>query len=99
MKKKVLIRPRVTRVGEHRKLPNKKCVGIYVDDDIPKKFRPAIIYHEKLEDRLQRRKGLTYSQAHRISNRMEKEKFFKNKPTQWKKYMGIVNKIYKENKR
>lgn len=99
MEKRVMIRECVTRVGEHRKIPNKRTIGIYVDDDIPKKFRPAIIYHEKTEDNLQRKHGLSYSEAHRIATQKEKEKYFKNKPAQWKEYNGIVGAIFKENKK
>ena len=99
MKQKVMIRKRVTRVGEHRKIPNKRCVGIYVDDDIPKKFRRAIIFHERTEDRLQRKHGLTYNQAHRIATQREKAKYFKTAPVSWKKYESLVSKLYKENKR
>ena len=94
-----MIRKRVTRVGEHRKLPHHRCVGIYVSKDIPKKFRKAIVFHERTEDRLQRKHGMTYSQAHRIATQKEKAKYFKTAPVSWKKYESLVSKMYNRNKR
>jgi Asp-tRNA(Asn)/Glu-tRNA(Gln) amidotransferase B subunit len=99
MKKLIRIKPNVARVGDHRKVPNHNAVIISIDERLPKKFRQSVVFHERTEDRLQRKHGMTYNQAHRIATKKEKAKYFKTAPVSWKKYESLVSKLYNKNKR
>lgn len=101
MKKLVRIKPFVARVGDHRKLPHHNIVVISIDKKLPKKFRTSVTFHERVEDRLQRKCGLSYGEAHKLANEMEKKKYFKG-PTGvklWKKEINVTSRLFRRKRK
>lgn len=90
--------PMRVHVKKHEKrVGNHSGNIITIDNDVPKKYRPSLIKHEFVENRLQRA-GIAPKKAHNIAERIERETFPGTKK-EWHKYDRVVNRIYKkENK-
>lgn len=90
---KVVIKSHVKGVGRHT--PRQ----IEIDRRVPKKHRPAIIFHERVEHTLMHGLRMKYKKAHRIANNTERKVFFKGKKKEWKAYNKLIHKIDRSEKK
>jgi hypothetical protein len=71
---------------------------IYIDDDVPKKYRPSLAVHETVEKYLWERYRLDpNAEGHEIAEEVEKRWFLKNfSKKEWDEYSKIVERIHRK---
>jgi len=93
---KIKIVKKLRQVGSHRG-------GIIrVSREVPKgKDRKEVITHEKIEHYLMKPKkeggrGMKEAQAHKISDAMTKNIYYRNNEKGWNKHQKLIKKIHKK---
>jgi hypothetical protein len=72
---------------------------VYIDDDVPEKFRPSLAIHETVEKYLWERYRLDpNAEGHEVAEEVEKRWFLKNLGTKkdWEDYSKLVERIHRK---
>jgi GNAT superfamily N-acetyltransferase len=71
---------------------------VYIDNDLPERYRKSISVHESVEKYLVERYGLDpNAEAHEVAEQVEKRWFLENYPMkEWEEYSKIVERIHRK---